>query len=928
MNRLVIGILAHVDAGKTTLSEAILYNCEKLRKMGRVDKKDAFLDNNIMERERGITIFSKQAVFERNGVSFTLIDTPGHADFSAEMERALSVLDVAILVISGTDGIQAHTRTLWKLLRTYDIPTFIFVNKMDRDGCDRAKLQEELASHLSEECIDFSSEDGELSEETLERIALCDEELMESYLESGEVSDESVKELIAERKLFPCYYGSALLSQGVSEFLDGLSRYCPPVIEESEFAARVYKIGRDTEGNRLTYLKVTGGTLKNRDAVKYIGAVHKEILVGRNAEEDKEPEENNSLCEKVTQIRVYDGERYITCDTAEQGMVVAALGLTSTYPGQALGSEMLLDSPELVPVMTYKAVARDKSAIMQLIPKFRILEEEDPSLNVIWNPEVRELQIQVMGEIQLEILKRELLDRFGEDVDFDRGSVLYKETVSEPVLGVGHFEPLRHYAEAQLMLEPAAIGNGITAESRVSTNDLDLNWQRLILTHVLERNHKGVLTGSVLTDVNVVLVAGRAHIKHTEGGDFRQATYRAIRQGLMRARAEGKCVLLEPWYEMSIELPRNACGRAMTDIETRCGKITSQYETGIDDMVGLTALAPVSRMQGYVKEVSAYTKGLGSVYCTFFGYLPCHNSEEIIYNSAYVPEADLRNPASSVFCAHGAGFAVEWNDVDSYKHLDWNPKTGMLRKDNENDQQGAVNFVAHAKEERWIGYEEVDAIIDRMANSNRREKTYRNPFRKHKNELKRLGGAKSGSDYNNGGNNAGRVGKTSIQDAKNRNDKDKYLLVDGYNIIFSWPELNALAAENIDGARERLNEILCDFQALHDYTLIVVYDAYRVAGHPTEYFKHHNIYIVYTKEAETADRFIERFTHENSAKFDITVATSDGLEQIIIRGAGCKLLTALDLLEEVKRTKNETHDRFLNNPSSSIGTRIGTVMPD
>ena len=934
MRRLVIGILAHVDAGKTTLSEAILYKTERIRKLGRVDKKDAFLDNFTLERERGITIFSKQAVFERGDVSFTLIDTPGHVDFSAETERALSVLDIAVLVISGTDGIQAHTRTLWRLLEHYDIPTFIFINKMDRDGTDRDALAQELATQLSDACISFEDPD------CLEHIATCDEEVMEKYLETDEVAVEDIRDLVGERKLFPCFYGSALRLDGLDEFLDGLAEYSPIVPHEEEFSARVYKIGRDAEGNRLTYMKLTGGVLKNRTVLEYKALRDETVLLRKTDDEADDTPALVDYKEKVTRIRIYDGEKFDTSETAEQGMVVAVLGLTATYAGQILGAEDEEPGTRIVPVMTYKVIARDRSALTALLPKLKILEEEDPTLGVVWNDELRELQIRVMGEIQLEIIKRQMSDRFGEDVDFDKGSVLYKETVSEPVLGVGHFEPLRHYAEAQLLIEPADRGMGLSAESRVAVNDLELNWQRLILTHIYERRHKGVLTGAELTDVNIAIVAGRAHLKHTEGGDFRQATYRAVRQGLMRAREEGKCVLLEPFYELTIELPRANCGRAMTDIESRSGRVTSQYEIGVQDMVGITGVAPVSTMQGYSREVAAYTKGLGSVYCSFFGYLPCHNTDEVVAASAYDPEKDLRNPSSSVFCAHGAGFVVEWNDVDSYKHLDWDIDTGTLKEEKITDPAAPIRFVSHAGEEPSIGTDEIDSILAKTFHANKKDNTYRNPFRKHKGKDKYYSstGGKSGSGASyrgtttDAGSEDGSFGDTrpESKDRYTKNVKsgsrDRYLLVDGYNIIFKWPELSDIAKVNIDGARDRLNDILCDYQSQKGCKLMVVYDAYRVAGHPTEYYNYHNIIVVFTKEAETADKFIERFAHENAKQADISVATSDGLEQIIIRGAGCALVTANDLLEQVNIARSETRRRIENGAVSKATTRIGDLM--
>ena len=913
MRRLVIGILAHVDAGKTTLSEAVLYKTERIRKLGRVDKKDAFLDNFTLERERGITIFSKQAVFERGDVSFTLIDTPGHVDFSTEMERALSVLDIAVLVISGTDGIEAHTRTLWRLLEHYDIPTFIFINKTDREGCDRDALKKELSSQLSDACISFNDPDFK------EYVATCDEEVMERFIETGDISADDIKDLVGERKLFPCFFGSALRLDGVDEFLDGLAEYSPSVPCNDELSARIYKIGRDNDGNRLTYMKLTGGVLKNRSVIEYTALKDETVLLRRTDEEHDESPVTVDHKEKITQIRIYEGEKYETVETAEQGMVVAVLGLTATYSGQVIGRGEEEGENRIVPVMTYKLKARDRSALTAILPKLKILEEEDPTLQVTWNDELKELQISVMGDIQLEIIKRELLDRFGEDVDFDKGSVLYKETVKEPVLGVGHFEPLRHYAEVQIMIEPAERGAGLSAHSSVSVNDLEMNWQRLILTHIFERKHKGVLTGAELTDVNISLVAGRAHLKHTEGGDFRQATYRAVRQGLMRAREEGKCVLLEPYYELTIELPRSVCGRAMTDIESRFGRVTSQYEVGYQDMVGITGVAPVSTMQGYSRELAAYTKGLGSIYCSFFGYLPCHNTEEVTALSAYDPDKDLRNPSSSVFCAHGAGFVVEWNDVDSYKHLDFDTETGTLRGDKDSDPSAPFRFVSHATDEPAIGTEEIDEIISRTFHANKKDHTYRNPFRKHKaadkgNERRILNDGRENSVDN-------RYSK-----AVGTNGRERYLLVDGYNIIFKWPELAELAGINIDGARDRLNDILCDYQAQNGCRLMVVYDAYRVAGHPTEYFDHHNIIVVFTKEAETADKFIERFAHENAKQADISVATSDGLEQIIIRGAGCRLVTANDLLEEVNRARSETRRRIEEGPVDKVTTRIGDLM--
>ena len=926
MRRLVIGILAHVDAGKTTLSEAILYKTERIRKPGRVDKKDAFLDNYPLERERGITIFSKQALFERDDVTFTLIDTPGHVDFSTEMERALSVLDIAVLVISGTDGIEAHTRTLWRLLEHYDIPTFIFVNKMDREGCGKDALLRELTTELSDACVSFCEPDFK------EHIATCDEEVMERYLETGDIAVSDIRELVGERKLFPCFFGSALRLDGVDDLIDGLAHFSPEVPAKEDCSARVYKIGHDTDGNRLTYMKITGGVLKNRSVIEYTALRDETVLLRRTDEETDDSPAIIDYKEKVTQIRVYEGVKYETVETAEQGMVVAVLGLSATYSGQVIGEGDEVAGTHIVPVMTYKVIANDRSALTALLPKFKIIEEEEPTLGVLWNADLRELQINVMGDIELEIIRRQLLDRFGVVVDFDRGSVLYKETVSAPTLGVGHFEPLRHYAEVQLLIEPSERGTGVTAQSRVAVNDLELNWQRLILTHIYEKKHKGVLTGAELTDVDISLVAGRSHLKHTEGGDFRQATYRAVRQGLMRAREEGRCVLLEPYYELTIELPRANCGRAMTDIESRSGRITSQYEVGYRDMVGITGVAPVSTMQGYSREVAAYTKGLGSFYCSFFGYLPCHNTEEVIAASAYDPLADLRNPSSSVFCAHGAGFVVEWNEVDSYKHLDFDTETGSVREERSADPSEPVRFVSHATDEPAIGTEEIDAILNKTFHSNKKDTAYRNPFRKHKADIGKSVSRSAGHycAMTDGENSTAPCNGDNTRDKyikqQKQGQRERYLLVDGYNIIFKWPKLAELAAINIDGARERLNDMLCDYQAQNGCKLMVVYDAYRVAGHPTEYFNYHNIIVVYTKEAETADKFIERFAHENAKQMDISVATSDGLEQIIIRGAGCRLVTASDLLEEVNLTRKETRRKIEDGAMQKATTRLGDLL--
>lgn len=948
-----VGVLAHVDAGKTTLSEAVLYNSGKLRKLGRVDKKDAFLDNYSLERERGITIFSKQATFEYGDCSFTLLDTPGHVDFSPEMERALSVLDVCILTISGPDGIQAHTRTLWKLLKTYDIPTFIFVNKMDRDICDKQALINELKSQLSDGCVDFTGADEVFDVETLENISLLDEDALNEFLETGNIDTSCIRDLVGMRKLFPCFFGSALKNDGVIPLLEGIVNYLPEIENTEEFGARIFKIGRDNDGKRLTYMKVTGGCLTVREQMTYYPDFE------GNTEDDGDDTSLSkasgsssasindgltndagrvSITEKINEIRIYDGAKYTTVDKAVQGMVVAVTGLSQTRPGISLGNEELAPEARLTPVLEYKVVENDKSKLRAMIPKFRQLEEEEPQLHVLWNQELKELQIRVMGQVQLEILKSRFKELFDEDVIFDRGSILYKETVTAPVLGVGHYEPLRHYAEVQLMLEPNRSGASIEFRSICNVNELEKNWQRLICTHVYERRHAGVMIGAPVTDCVYTLVAGRAHQKHTEGGDFRQATYRAIRHALMRARQEGKTRILEPYYELTLELPRANIGRAMTDIEMKSGKITGQHELSSNagnDMVLLTAVAPVSTVQDYPATVTDYTGGLGSVYCTFSGYGPCHNEDQVILSRLYDPDADMRNPSYSVFCAHGAGFSVPWNEVENYKHIDceiqydyagnsWsvNGKRIVGEKDTDeliadlNRQNESVDSRAKSKE-LFVSTEEIDSILAGTSFANRKNEI-KNPYRKHKQDVydKYLRASKSGSDSSGNSKNTGSIYS---------NQKEKYLLVDGYNIIFTWKELNELAKDNIDSARDKLNDILMNYQAMKKCKLIVVYDAYRVSGHPTEYYTINNITVVYTKEAETADKFIERFAHDNAKLYDITVATSDGLEQIIIRGQGAALLTANDLLDEIKYYKRN-EESAMPVITEKATTSLGSVL--
>lgn len=869
--RLCIGILAHVDAGKTTLSEAMLYTCGVIRKLGRVDSRDAFLDTYEMERERGITIFSKQAMLRTDDLEISLLDTPGHVDFSAEMERTLQVLDYAILVVSGMDGVQGHTRTLWKLLERYQVPTYLFINKMDQQGTDPAGLMTEIKEKLSDNCTDFGTED---KSSIYESAALCEEALLNQYLEQGEISDRDIARLIVERKIFPCYFGSALKMDGVKSLLDGIRNYgmCPEF--GTELGARVFKILRDTQGNRLTYVKITGGALKVKDVLSYLP---------KNAEDGR-------IAEKVNQIRIYSGEKYETVDVAEAGCICALTGLTGTYPGQGLGMEKDSPEPVLEPVLTYQMILPQEVHPAAFLPKLRMLEEEDPMLHVLWSEELQEIQVQVMGQVQLEILQRQIRERFDVLVVFGAGKIVYKETIADRVEGIGHFEPLRHYAEVHLILEPGEPGSGMQFILGCSEEMLDKNWQRLILTHLEERTHRGVLTGSPLTDVKITVAGGRAHLKHTEGGDFRQATYRAVRQGLMQAQS----ILLEPYYDFVLELPSEHVGRAMTDMSQR------EAETEAPEIDGNRALlkgrGPVSTLWDYAKEVAAYTRGEGSFSCVTGGYGPCHNAQEIVDEIGYIPEEDMANPTGSVFCSHGSGFYVEWDKVPQYMHVESVMGASGETPDEESVWQEYQMRRSREQEssEQWIGVDEVDRILDRTFYANRKE-----GFTPHKGIAHRKRQTKQAQVREYGQGNA----KPAIK-------REKYLLVDGYNVIFAWEELNELAKVNIDGARGRLMDILCDYQGIRKCHLIVVFDAYRVKGHPTEISDYHNIQVVYTKEAETADQFIEKFAHENGRKYDVTVATSDGLEQIIIRGQGCGLISAREFEKEVASVKKGVVSRL------------------
>lgn len=880
MKQLTLGILAHVDAGKTTLSEALLFTAGAIRKAGRVDKKDAFLDNYELERERGITIFSKQAVFSYEDLRITLLDTPGHVDFSTEMERTLQVLDAAVLLISAADGVQSHTRTLWKLLESYQVPVFLFVNKMDQPGADQEKILAGIQNQLSGNCVDFTPLVGTAAteskgaaleadmQEAMEAVAICDEELLNSFLTDGRISQEQLREKIAERKVFPCLFGSALRLQGIEALLSAIAAYAPEKTYPEAFGARVFKVTRDSQGSRLTHMKITGGTLKAKMEL--------------TCAEDK--------TEKVNQIRIYSGERFEAVNEAVAGSVCAVTGLLGTMAGQGLGMEKNLESPFLTPVLSYCLLLPEGTDPMAVMPKLKELEEEDPALSFTWEEELKEIHVHVMGEVQMEILKVLIRERFGLEIAFGKGRIVYKETIADTVEGVGHFEPLRHYAEVHLLLEPGEPGSGLQFEADCSEDILARNWQRLILTHLEEKQHRGVLTGSVITDMKITLVSGRAHQKHTEGGDFRKATYRAVRQGLMEAMS----VLLEPYYEFRLEIPEEMTGRAMTDMEKLFADFTLTERA--EGRCVLTGCAPVETMRDYQKEVYAYTRGQGSLTVRLKGYMPCHNADEVIEERHYDPEADLRNPTGSVFCSHGAGFVVPWNQVKEYMHvescfagdrkaIEESAFQEELEKRKEAARKREENRSASGGE-YFLGTDEIDAILQQATGAGRGL------------EKKKEGWQRQSRSTET------RQATTRVYQGQPK--KEEYLLVDGYNVIFAWEELSALSKVTLDGARGRLLDILCDYQAMKGCRLIVVFDAYRLKGHPEEAYAYHNIYVVYTKEAETADRYIERFAHDNSKKYQITVATSDGLEQIIIRGEGCRLLSSRDLQADVERQKEQT----------------------
>lgn len=899
MKKLVVGILAHVDSGKTTLSEAMLYTAGKIRKLGRVDHKDAYLDTDVQERERGITIFSKQAVFTYDGMEITLLDTPGHVDFSAEMERTLQVLDYAVLVINGMDGVQSHTDTLWKLLKRYEIPTFIFVNKMDMDGADKDAIFQNIRKKLDGDCVDFLSEDRD------EQIAMADERLLDTYLDTGMVETEDIIEAILDRKIFPCFWGSALKLSGVQELLDAMNTYMVMPAYNAEFGGRIFKISRDAKGERLTYMKVTGGSLKCREQIE-----------GTEG--------------KVNQIRIYSGARYETVEEAPAGTVCAVTGLSGTSAGQGVGCEQGNVFAGLEPVLSYKvSYPEDKDAVV-VLRDIRQLEEEEPELHVEFAQETREIFVKVMGQVQLQVLTQIIKDRFGYLISFGMGRIIYKETLTEPVMGVGHFEPLRHYAEVHLLMEPMEPGSGMQFDTICSEDVLDKNWQRLILTHLEEKEYRGVLTGAPITDMKITVTAGRAHQKHTEGGDFRQATYRAVRQGLMM----GECRLLEPVYAFRLEIPTEMTGRAMNDITRMHGRFAQPEIEG--EMSILTGTAPVATMQEYQQDVTAYTRGQGKLSCTLQGYEPCHNEDEVLAASTYDPELDMANPASSVFCVHGAGYIVDWYDVYDMMHVKEDPGFALAGMEDvlrnitsEPAEADEDNRKRMARERQGAGApvydeKELEDIFVRTYGSNSRENAAYNKagFNRYNKSVSEADWyVKKAAEHGKSKTTGAQTPVVGLKTAdtgiarpgayrKQKGEKE-YLLVDGYNVIFAWDDLKALAAVNIDSARDKLIDIMSNYQGYVGCELILVFDAYKVKQNPGSITKHGNIHVVYTKEAETADMYIEKTTHELGRKYKVTVASSDGLEQLIIMGQGALRMSSRGLREEVERVNRILRDDYL-----------------
>lgn len=930
-SKTVIGILAHVDAGKTTLSEGLLYTAGVLRKLGRVDHRDAFLDNFALERERGITIFSKQANLSWKGLELVLLDTPGHVDFSAETERTLQVLDYCLLVVSGSDGIQGHTETLWRLLKRYEIPVFLFINKMDQPGTDEQALMQELQSRLGSECVKFGGREDFAGREDIagqenparreelarqenlarreelarqENLALCSEALMEEYLETGTIQDESVARAVAKRQVFPCYFGSALRLEGVEAILEGLRRFALVKEYPEDFGARVYKISRDAAGNRLTHLKVTGGELRVKMSVNN----------GASAVNQADIWE-----EKADALRIYGGGSFQAVDRVEAGGICAVTGLSHTFAGQGLGREGLSEQPVLTPILTYRLALPPGTDMVKALGQMKTLEEEEPELHVIWQESIRQIQVQVMGEVQTEVLKRLIAERFGLEAEFDSGRLLYRETIASAAEGIGHFEPLRHYAEVHLLLEPGEPGSGLEFVSCCSEDELDRNWQRLILTHLEEKTHLGVLTGSPITDMKITLLTGRAHLKHTEGGDFRQATYRALRQGLMQCES----VLLEPVFSFTLEVPLDQVGRAMSDIQRMSGSFeppVTEGETAI-----LAGSAPASTMRDYQREVAAYTKGRGRLMLALKGYEPCHNAEEVIGEIGYDAKADTENPSASVFCAHGAGFLVGWQEVPGYAHVEsgWNAN-GQKQPEQKQAGQNSRSGVSQTGQGRsdYITQEEMEEIFKRTYGKSIQSYA---PYRYHRQNTGGRTDEEAGSK--NGNEEAGAMKNSDAPDGRMSGSNEKYrtnrppagkaekpvqevFLVDGYNIIFAWDELRSLAEINIQSARDKLMDICCNYQGYHGATLILVYDAYKVKGNPGSVQKYHNIYVVYTKEAETADQYIEKTVHEIGRKRRVTVATSDALEQMIILGDGAVRMSArgfYEAVEDAGRHMREEH---------------------
>lgn len=896
MKNIVAGILAHVDSGKTTLSEAMLYQAGQIRKLGRVDHQDTYLDTDSQEKDRGITIFSKQAELAYADMHIALLDTPGHVDFGTEMERTLQVLDYVVLVINGMDGVQSHTEILWKLLERYGIPVFIFVNKMDMTGYDRDYLMDNIRHRLSDGCVDF------LCEDSGEQIAMCDEAMLEHFLETGANDEQDVVNAIAGRKLFPCYFGSALKNEGVSELLDGMNRYVVEPVRGEEFGARVFKIGRDDKGERLTYMKVTGGVLKLKD-----------VLTLRNSQGEESHE-------KVNQIRVYSGAKYDMVTQVPAGCVCAVPGLVNTYGRQGIGACLDGELPSLEPVLSYKVMYPTDVDAVTMVSKLRLLEEEDPQLQVQWNETAGEIYIKVMGQVQLEVVAQMVRDRFGIAITYGQGRISYKETIAAPVMGVGHFEPLRHYAEVHLLLEPMENGSGMCFDSICSEDVLDKNWQRLILTHLQEREFRGVLTGSPITDMKISITAGRAHQKHTEGGDFRQATYRAVRQGLMMAES----VLLEPVYAFKIEVPQEYAGRVLADIVKMSGTMDGQEISG--ETTVITGHAPVYTMREYYSELTAFSRGTGRLQVDIDGYQPCHNTEEVLAERHYDPELDRFNPSSSVFCAHGAGYLVDWYDVYENMHVKEDPGfeiSGQLGYTEDGYAMDIpVNRPGKSVSEMSITDEELSEIFARTFGGDYKDKdvALNGRFRRTTSEYKVNGQYNKSQSRDRQPGNGPLVGSRPADRGiatpgafKRRKSGEDYVIVDGYNVIFAWDTLRELSEHNIDSARGKLMDILSNYQGYMNCHLIVVFDGYKVKDNKGERFPYDDIEVVYTKEGETADAHIEKLTHEIARKHKVTVVTSDGLEQIVTMGQGAIRMSSRDFKAEVERVNEHLRENYLKN---------------